>query len=260
MNIPDLETKVARREALVRAIEHTLALERRIGKRKRHRTFDRRGRLTKVETIAALEKDLRSIDEDIVFSTRQILNSNDPLRSKLTRESGTKHLFVKRERLRTGTVDYDYGDEMDDELKRILAPESKSTWQDLHAQVDASFDSYMMADEPSTEQRTLEDHEILEVIDPHPMDSFEILVTEDLTEYADETENRDETETPDDPDGSSLIAIDAGNFLRWRSFFRYVASSNYSHVLPLLISQCEWSRPEQNSIKFSSKQWGSRCV
>lgn len=204
MNIPDLENKVLKRDALVRAVEHTIALEKRRGKTKTHRNFDalRRGKLERVETLASLEMELRQLDREIEFSTRQILSSNDPFRSKLVRAKAAKRLLdvptdaepalaattampptLLRERKKT--IDFDHGDEMDDELKRILDPESEHAYEpdetetchveyDDQDDVEANFASFRRDPDATSSGRPLDDADedgILEVLDPYPSTS-----------------------------------------------------------------------------------------
>jgi hypothetical protein len=88
-----------------------------------------------------------------------------------------------RERLRTGTVDYDHGDEMDDELRRILVPEENNLHayyeeddddvddmgddgaDDIEASGSKSFESYNPAELSSGCHELLDDEELLEVLD-----------------------------------------------------------------------------------------------
>jgi Late exocytosis, associated with Golgi transport/Cytosolic domain of 10TM putative phosphate transporter len=79
-----------------------------------------------------------------------------------------------RERLRTGTVDYDHGDAMDDELRKILVPDEVEEHEydefddddddDVEANIPDAFERYNPAD-MSSGGGELDDDELTEVID-----------------------------------------------------------------------------------------------
>jgi len=125
MNIPNLEAKVARRENIVRRLEHAMALEKKTGTVKTHRKLSKRGAIEKVETVPKLEEKLRKLNRSIAVETGKIMNSHDPRRRMLSRQDRSKKLstvFVDEMRT-TGTrniVEEVDEDEMDNELTAIL--------------------------------------------------------------------------------------------------------------------------------------------
>ena len=86
MNIPKLENKVARREAVVRKLEHAIALEKLRGKTKMHHKVKLGQRkIERVETVAALQQQLQILNKQIEKESNKVIHLNDPKRSKLIR-------------------------------------------------------------------------------------------------------------------------------------------------------------------------------
>lgn len=125
MNIPDLEAKVARRENVVRRLEHAMALEKKTGTVKTHRKLSKRGAIEKVETVPKLEEKLRKLNRSIAVETGKIMNSHDPRRRMLSRQDRSNKLstfFVDEMRTNStrNVVEEGDEDEMDNELTAIL--------------------------------------------------------------------------------------------------------------------------------------------
>lgn len=134
MNVPDLESKVAKRDALVKKLEHEVALERRTGSRRMHHRVSLQKGVERVDSIATFERQLSKLDREIQLAVGEILNNNDPLRSKLARDEPSRHLMVDHS---TSTDDDDddehagdeYGDDLDDEMRRIISPRQETDFE-----------------------------------------------------------------------------------------------------------------------------------
>jgi hypothetical protein len=90
MDTPGLEAKVARREVVVRNLEHAVALERKKGGiTKTHRKIGFRRGLEKVESVSAYEAELRNLNRDIERSVGKLMHSHDSLRCKMNETAAT---------------------------------------------------------------------------------------------------------------------------------------------------------------------------
>jgi hypothetical protein len=94
MDIPGLDAKVARREVVVRKLEHTVALERKKGRTKTHRKIGFRRGLEKVESVSVFETELKKLNKDIERSVGKLMNSNHRFRSKLNRNTASNNLMA----------------------------------------------------------------------------------------------------------------------------------------------------------------------
>jgi hypothetical protein len=95
MDIPKLEAKVARREVVVRKLEHTVALERKKGGiTKTHRTIGFRRGLEKVESVRAYEAELTKLNREIERSVGKLMHSHDRKRCQLSRTAASCNIMA----------------------------------------------------------------------------------------------------------------------------------------------------------------------
>jgi hypothetical protein len=81
MDIPSLESKVAKREKLIQDLEHALALEQLTGVRQMHRT----GSLRKVQSVETYQAELAVLNKEVALGIGKVLNVNHRLRRHLKR-------------------------------------------------------------------------------------------------------------------------------------------------------------------------------
>jgi hypothetical protein len=81
MDIPSLESKVAKREKLIQDLEHALALEQLTGVTQMHRT----GSLRKVLSVETYQAELAVLNKEIALRIGKVLNFNHRLRRHLKR-------------------------------------------------------------------------------------------------------------------------------------------------------------------------------
>jgi hypothetical protein len=89
MDTPGLESKVARREFVVRNLEHAVALERKTGGTKTHRRVGFRRGLEKVESVSEYEAELRELNRYIERSIGELILTRDRSRCKLNQNAAT---------------------------------------------------------------------------------------------------------------------------------------------------------------------------
>ncbi len=94
MDIPSLEAKVAKRDKLVEKIEHTMALERKNGFTKTHRTvkFLQGEGVKKVDSVQTYMKKLEILNSKITLEAGRITRSNHRMRQHLTRNTTLRNI------------------------------------------------------------------------------------------------------------------------------------------------------------------------
>lgn len=85
MDIPALEAKVAKREKLVAKIEHIMAIEKRRGFTKTHRTINYSEGVRKVETVSTYMQELDKLNHQISLTSGHVTRSNHRMRQHLVR-------------------------------------------------------------------------------------------------------------------------------------------------------------------------------
>lgn len=109
IDTPSLDKMVARREVVVRKLEHVLALEQKKGKRKTHITFQIQNGVEgvkKVDSIDAYTSELDELNKKIAMEIGEIRNSNHPLRKHLVKNQGSSDV-VQQIKLSPIANDYD---------------------------------------------------------------------------------------------------------------------------------------------------------
>mmetsp|Transcript_15208 Transcript_15208/g.28430 ORF Transcript_15208/g.28430 Transcript_15208/m.28430 type:complete len:1275 (+) Transcript_15208:241-4065(+) len=103
MNIPKLEAKVAKRQAVLEKLEHAMAEEKVKGTVKKHRTFNIQhatsdiARVTEsVESVRAYRNELEDLNKAISLEIGNVRNSNHRLRRHLTRQKSDSNVLRGR--------------------------------------------------------------------------------------------------------------------------------------------------------------------
>jgi hypothetical protein len=112
LDIPGLEAKQARRDTVIKYLEHTVALEKRTGHKHHHIAF-RRG-LEKVQSVQEYESELNELNKLIPGTIRAVIAVNDRMRSQLNRSEGSKS-----GRKGLGIVSNNDGDDDDKEVDEM---------------------------------------------------------------------------------------------------------------------------------------------
>jgi hypothetical protein len=94
MDIPVLEGKIARRDCVVRSLEHAVALERKTGGTQTHRKVGFRRGMEKVESVSEFEAELRKLNRDIERSVGELMNTHDRFRSHLNRTTASSNVMA----------------------------------------------------------------------------------------------------------------------------------------------------------------------
>jgi Calcium-dependent channel, 7TM region, putative phosphate/Cytosolic domain of 10TM putative phosphate transporter len=103
MNIPKLEGKVAKREAVLQKLEHAMAEEHLKGKIKKHRTFQLKNAASDIKTVSQtvesvqeFRKQLNDLNKSISLEIGKVRNSNHRLRSNLAKQKFDSNILRGR--------------------------------------------------------------------------------------------------------------------------------------------------------------------